>query len=147
MRGARTNGLIERSGKPGMIVRDTGTEFTSNAMLGGTQGSENVWHFIASGKSMQSGFCESFNGRMRDALPNDSLFLGLDHARDDRSLGRRLQRAVFALSVGCLTPMAYAANLPTTVDRLRNPDQLRRSDVAPPAPHGVKPAEVLFAAG
>ena len=26
-----------------------------------------------------------------------------------------------------------------TGDRLRNPDQLRRSHVAPPAPHGVKP--------
>jgi transposase InsO family protein len=25
-----------------------------------------VWHFIAPGKPMQNGFCESFNGRMRD---------------------------------------------------------------------------------
>ena len=30
---------------------------------------------------MQNGFCESFNGRMRDELLNESLFLGLDHAR------------------------------------------------------------------
>ena len=46
--------------------------------------------------------------------------------------------------VGYLTPAAYAA---ATCDRLRNPDQLRRSHVAPPAPHGVKPAEALIAAG
>lgn len=30
---------------------------------------------------MRNGFCESFNGRMRDELLNESLFLGLDHAR------------------------------------------------------------------
>jgi transposase InsO family protein len=38
------------------------------------------WHFIAPGKPMQNGFCESFNGRMRDELLNESLFFGLDHA-------------------------------------------------------------------
>jgi putative transposase len=31
--------------------------------------------------------------------------------------------------------------------RLRNPDQLRRSHVAPPAPHALKPAEALIAFG
>ena len=30
---------------------------------------------------MQNGFCESFNGRMRDELLNETLFFGLDHAR------------------------------------------------------------------
>ncbi|MCK1686055.1 IS3 family transposase, partial [Bradyrhizobium sp. 145] len=42
---------------------------------------------------------------------------------------------------------AYAASLTATCDRLRNPDQLRRSHVAPPAPRGVKQAETLIAAG
>ena len=73
--------LIERRGKPGMIVSDNGTEFTSNAMLGWAQDNRIVWHFIAPGKPMQNGFCESFNGRMRDELLNESLFLDLDHAR------------------------------------------------------------------
>jgi putative transposase len=88
---------------------------------------------------MQNGFCESFNGRMRDELLNESLFFGLDHARtriadwaDDYN-DRRLRSAL-----GYLTPAAYAANLTATCDRLRNPDQLRRSYVAPPAPDGVK---------
>ena len=31
--------------------------------------------------------------------------------------------------------------------RLRNPDPLRRSHVAQPAPHGLKPAEALIALG
>ena len=70
--------LIERRGKPGMIVSDNGTEFTSNAMLAWAQDNRIVWHFIAPGKPMQNGFCESFNGRMRDELLNESLFLDLD---------------------------------------------------------------------
>ena len=73
--------LIERRGKPGMIVSDNGTEFTSNAMLAWAQDNRIVWHFIAPGKPMQNGFCESFNGRIRDELLNESLFLDLDHAR------------------------------------------------------------------
>jgi Integrase core domain len=72
-------------------------------------------------------------------LLNESLVLGLDHARtkitnwvDDYNQ-RRPHSAL-----GYLTPAAYAANLSATCDRLRNPDQLRRSHVAPPAPHAVK---------
>jgi putative transposase len=140
--------LIKRRGKPGMIVSDNGTEFTSNAMLAWAQDNQIVWHFIAPGKPMQNGFCESFNGRIRDELLNESLFLGLDHARtkvtnwvdDDNQ-----QRPHSAL--GYLTPAAYAANLSATRDRLRNPDQLHRSHVAPPAPNGVNNAEALIAAG
>jgi len=30
---------------------------------------------------MQNGYVESFNGRMRDELLNESLFFGLDYAR------------------------------------------------------------------
>ena len=45
------------------------------------------------------------------------------------------------------TPAAYAATFTATGDRLRNPDQLRRSPVAPPAPVGVQPNRTLTAAG
>jgi putative transposase len=44
-------------------------------------------------------------------------------------------------------PAAYAANLAATCDRLRNPDQFRRSHVALPAPDGVTSADTLIAAG
>jgi hypothetical protein len=41
---------------------------------------------------MQNGYIESFNGRMRDELLNESLFLDLDQARpNDPCLGGRLQ--------------------------------------------------------
>ena len=73
--------LIEQRGKPGMIVSDNGTEFTSNAMLAWAEDHNIAWHFIAPGKPMQNRFCESFNGRMRDELLNETLFFGLDHAR------------------------------------------------------------------
>jgi putative transposase len=126
--------LLERRGRPGVIVSDNGTEFTSNAMLAWAQGNGVSWHFIAPGKPMQNGICEAFNGRMRDELLNETLFYDLDHAR---SVVARWTTAYNQTrphsALGYLTPAVYAANLTATCDRLRNPDQLRRSHVAPPA--------------
>jgi putative transposase len=73
--------LIDARGKPGMIVSDNGTEFTSNAILGWAKDHRVEWHYIAPGKPMQNGYIESFNGRMRDELLNESLFMNLDQAR------------------------------------------------------------------
>jgi putative transposase len=140
--------LIAARGKPGMIVSDNGTEFTSNAMLAWCKETGVNWHFIAPGKPMQNGFVESFNGRMRDELLNETLFFDLGHAR--RAIGTwaadyNLQRP--HSSLGYLTPVAFAANLTATGGRLRNPDQLRRSPVAATAPHGANYPETLIAAG
>jgi putative transposase len=74
--------LIGRRGKPGMIVSDNGTELTSHAILTWCAEHRIEWHYIAPGKPMQNGYIESFNGRMRDELLNESLFFGLDHARE-----------------------------------------------------------------
>lgn len=38
------------------------------------------WHYIAPGKPMQNDYVESFNGRMRDELLNEALFLSMAHA-------------------------------------------------------------------
>jgi putative transposase len=140
--------LIARRGKPAMIVSDNGTEFTSRAMLVWTQDNSVAWHFIAPGKPMQNAFCESFNGRMRDELLNESLFFGLDHAKAKTAnwVNDYNQRRPHS-ALGYLTPAAYAADLTATCDRLRNPDQLRRSHVAPPALYDVKQPEALIAAG
>ncbi|WP_352755833.1 IS3 family transposase [Mesorhizobium sp. M0955] len=73
--------LIAHRGKPGMIVSDHGTEFTSNAILAWSKDHGIEWHYIAPGKPMQNGYVESFNGRIRDELLNESLFFGLDYAR------------------------------------------------------------------
>jgi transposase InsO family protein len=140
--------IIAARGKPGMIVSDNGTEFTCNAMLEWCKEMAVDWHFIAPGKPMQNGFVESFNGRMRDELLNETLFFDLEQAR--QAIGAwiadyNLQRPHSAL--GYLTPAAFAANLTATGDQLRNPDQLRRSPVALPASDGAKSAKALIAAG
>ena len=64
-----------------MIVSDNGTELTSNAVLRWCSEHKVEWHYIAPGKPMQNGFAESFNGRMRDELLNETMFRNLAHAR------------------------------------------------------------------
>jgi transposase InsO family protein len=44
------------------------------------------WHYIAPGKPQQNAFVESFNGRLRDELLNETLFISLAHPRG-RSFG------------------------------------------------------------
>ena len=53
--------LIERRGKPRMIVSDNGTEFTSNAILSWSKEHQVEWHYIAPGKPMQNGYIDFFN--------------------------------------------------------------------------------------
>jgi putative transposase len=72
--------LIER-GKPKMVVSDNGSELTSNAILTWADQSCVAWHYIAPGKPMQNAFIESFNGRLRDELLNETLFTSLAQAR------------------------------------------------------------------
>lgn len=72
--------LITERGRPKMIVSDNGSEFTSNAILAWADQARIEWHYIAPGKPMQNGFIESFNGRLRDELLNETLFSSLSHA-------------------------------------------------------------------
>lgn len=120
--------LIGSRGKPQMIVSDNGTEFTSNAILGWAKEQSVDWHYLAPGRPMQNGYIESFNGRMRDELLNESLFIDLDQARQligawalDYNTARPHS------SLGYKTPAAYAGTLT--------------------APNGVTSAETLIAAG
>ena len=73
--------LFQPRGKPEMIVSDNGTELTSNAVLKWSRDQKIPWHYIAPGKPMQNGFVESFNGRMRDELLNETIFTSLAQAR------------------------------------------------------------------
>src|SRR6188508_536386 len=74
--------IIRRRGRrPDTIVSDNGTELTSNAILGWADATGVGWHYIAPGKPQQNGFVESFNGRLRDELLNETLFKSLPHAR------------------------------------------------------------------
>ena len=73
--------LIAKRGRPKMIVSDNGTEFASNAILLWADETRVDWHYIAPGKPIQNAFIESFNGRLRDELLNETLFSSLPQAR------------------------------------------------------------------
>lgn len=60
--------------RPDTIVSDNGTEYTSNAVLAWADDTGVGWHYIAPGKPQQNGFNESFNGRLRDELLNETCF-------------------------------------------------------------------------
>jgi putative transposase len=80
--GRELDAAIVRRGRPMMIVSDNGTELTSMAILRWSQLTRIEWHYIAPGKPQQNAFVESFNGRLRDELLNETLFSSLDHARE-----------------------------------------------------------------
>jgi len=73
--------VIARRSRPATIVSDNGTEFTSMAILRWAQEVRIAWHYIAAGKPNQNAFVESFNGRLRDELLNETLFVSLVQAR------------------------------------------------------------------
>jgi putative transposase len=64
-----------------MIGSDNGTEFTSLAILRWLQEGMVECHYTARGKPQQNAFIESFNGKLRDELLNESLFTSFDQAR------------------------------------------------------------------
>ena len=131
-----------------MIVSDNGTEFTSTAILAWAQDQGVDRHYIAPGKPTQNGFVESFNGRMRDELLNESLFFGLDHARQ--------KVAAWALdyntrrphsSIGYLTPQAFAASLTATSRPAAQDESCAARPVAHPTLRGVTNQRTLGTAG
>jgi len=75
--------VIVRRGRPSSLVSDNGTELTSLAILKWSQEAAVDWHYIAPGKPTQNAFIESFNGRLRDELLNEVLFISLAHARTE----------------------------------------------------------------
>jgi len=106
--------IVVGHGKPAAIVSDNGTELTSDAMLRWADERRVAWHYIAPGKPTQNAFIESFNGRLRDELLNETLFRSLPHARLVLEAWRRDYNAERPHSrLGWLTPQAYAACLQT----------------------------------
>lgn len=133
--------LVARGGAPKMIVSDNGTELTSNAVLAwcGDVGIE--WHYVAPGRPTQNVFVESFNGRMRDELLNETLFFTIGQARTilarwvkDYNTERPHS------SLGYATPAAFAAELEKQRAGLTSP-------VASPALMRDNTTRLLVAAG
>ena len=105
--------LIGERGKPKMIVSDNGTEFTSNAILTWAEKAVVEWHYIAPGKPMQNGFIESFNGRLRDELLNETLFSSLAQAKAALATWKVDYNTSRPHSqIGWRTPTEFAATFP-----------------------------------
>jgi putative transposase len=73
--------VVAIRGKPGRILSDNGTEFTSTAVLKWCQEQGIRWDYIQPGKPYQNGYIESFNGKLRDECLNENLFINLQEAR------------------------------------------------------------------
>ena len=101
---------IELYGKPKLIVMDNGPEFTSKALDQWAYSRGVQLHWIAPGKPTQNGFCESFNGRLRDECLNDHYFTGLDDARRKIEAWREdYNRVRPHTSLDGLTPEEFAS--------------------------------------
>jgi transposase InsO family protein len=108
--------LIERRGKPGMIVSDHGTERTSNAFMKWCAEHRVELYYIAPGKPMQNGLMESFNGRTRAEFLKETLFRNLAHAGDLIAAwvaDYNTERPNSAL--GYQTPEGFALHLTTAI--------------------------------
>lgn len=122
--------LIAERGRPESIVSDNGTELTSNAILRWSDENRVAWHYIAPGKPMQNAFVESFNGRLRDEMLNETLFRSLPHARAVLSAWRadyNINRPHSRL--GWMTPTSYAETF-----RPRRAPALRHLESSAPPP-------------
>ena len=103
------NTLIASRGRPLMCVSDNGTELTGIAILRWSQEAHVEWHYIAPGKPQQNAFIESFNGRLRDELLNETLFTSLSHVREALAIWREDYNTVRPHSaLGNLPPAIYA---------------------------------------
>jgi putative transposase len=101
--------VIMTRGRPTICVSDNGTELTSTAILRWSQDTQVEWHYIAPGKPTQNAFIESFNGRLRDELLNETLFYSLDHAREALAAWKTDYNTVRPHSaIGNVPPAAYA---------------------------------------
>ena len=96
------NKIVAVRGRPGGIISDNGTELTSTAILAWSDRQKVAWHYIAPGKPVQNAFIESFNGRLRDELLNETLFRSLSHApwRSIAGVGTTMPSVRIRASVG-----------------------------------------------
>jgi putative transposase len=138
-------------GRPTMCVSDNGTELSSMAILGWSQERQVEWHYIAPGKPQQNAFAESFIGRLRDELLNETLFGSLSHAREALAIWKDDYNTVRPHSgIGNLPPVAYAKlSVPVTQrdGALRYTDGSAPRPVASPSQQGSNQPGTLLIAG
>lgn len=109
------------------------------------------WHCIAPGKQTQNAFIESFNGRLRDELLNETLVRSLDHAREALALWKDDYNTVRPHSaLGNLPPAIYAKLNVPAMQRDEGSELLGGSTprpVASPSPTGSNVQRTLFPTG
>jgi putative transposase len=149
--GRELDAVIARRGRPTMIVSDNGTELTSMAILRWSQLTRIEWHYIAPGKPQQNAFVESFNGRLRDELLNETLFSSLDHARELLAEWQDDYNTVRPHSgIGNLPPSTYARLTASDMQRdgtLRCIEGSAPRPVASPSQTGSNHQRILPSAG
>jgi putative transposase len=143
--------VIAVRGRPCTCVSDNGTELTSMAILRWTQHTKVEWHYIAPGKPTQNAFIESFNGRLRDELLNETIFSSLDHAREALARWKDDYNTFRPHSgIGDLPPAIYAKLSAPSTQRdgaLRYMGASAPHPVAPPSPMGSNAHETLLIRG
>src|SRR5271156_730241 len=143
--------LITRRGRPHGCVSDNGTELTSMAILRWSQTSGVDWHYIAPGKPTQNAFAESFNGRLRDELLNETLFTSLAHAREALAAWKDDYNTIRPHSaLGNLPPADYARLSASATQRdgtLRSIGGSAPRPVAPPSLTGSNDERALLILG
>ena len=140
--------IIEWRGRPLIIVSAIATKLNSMAILRWSKERRVEWHYTAPGKPTQNAFVESFNGRMRDELLNETLFMSMGHARekiaawaDDYNTGRPHS------SLGYATPAAFAAELNKQWPASLRPTGSAAQAIAYPALMRNNDAETLIVTG
>jgi putative transposase len=143
--------VIRVRGLPAMCVSDNGTELTSMAILRWSQERQAEWHYIAPGKPQQNAFIESFNGRLRDELLNETLFTSLKHVREALAIWMEDYNTVWPhSSLSNLPPADYAKRSAPEMQRdgtLRYLEGFAPHPVASPSQQGSKQPGTLPIAG
>lgn len=142
--------LMIQRGRPHTVVSD-GTELTSMAILRWSQDRRIEWHYTAPGKPTQNAFVESFNGRLRDELLNETLFTSLAHARFNLAAWQEDYNTVRPHgSLGNLPPAVYAKLNAPSMQWDGAFEQLGSTafpPIAPPSPTGSNDQRTPLAAG
>ena len=143
--------IIAARGRPLLCVSDNGTELTSMAILRWCQETGTEWHYIAPGKPTQNAFIESFNGRLRDELLNETLFVSLSYARSLLAEWRLDYNTVRPHSaIGNVPPADFAKLSDPAMQRggtLRSLRGFAPHPVAPPSPQGSNEERILLGPG
>src|SRR5262249_33386127 len=109
------------------------------------------WHYIAPGKPQQNAFIESFNGRLRDELLNETIFTSLTHVRTALAIWKDDYNTVRPHSaLGNLPPAVFAELGVPGMQRdgaLRYVEGSAPRPVAPPSQQRSNEARTLLIGG